>query len=115
MQLKKKIDLQNSHIIVKKLRKSTKIFGASRKPPSCKQEMTARERRGAVEATRMELGMEPGMELGIERDRVKAEQEGHFGGGFFRGVRFLKVVFPGLLLIPLKGGGGGGGRICKKF
>jgi hypothetical protein len=99
MQLNKKTDLQNSHKIVKKLCKSTKIFGASRKPPLCKQEMTARERGGGVEATRMEPGIEPGIELGIERDRVKRSRK-----DIFLGVRFLKVVLSGLLLIPLKGG-----------
>lgn len=99
MQLKKKPDLQNSHKIVKKPHKSTKIFGASRKPPLCKQRLTARERGGAVEATRMELGMEPGMELGIERDRVKRSRKDNFLGGEI----FLSGTFRSFVT-PIKGG-----------
>lgn len=99
MQLKKKPDLQNSHKIVKKPHKSTKIFGASRKPPLCKQRLTARERGGAVEATRMEPGMEPGMELGIERDRVKRSRKDNFLGGEI----FLSGTFRSFVT-PIKGG-----------
>lgn len=106
---RKKPELQNSHKIVKKLRKSTKIFfGASRKPPLCKWELTARERGGgAAKATRMKLGMEPGMELGIERDRVKRSRkdiflEGFFGGEIFESGTFRSFVNSikgGLLLV----------------
>jgi hypothetical protein len=103
MQLKKKPDLQNSHKIVKKPHKSKKIFGASRKPPLCKQRLTARERGGAVEATRMELGMEPGMELGIERDRVKRSRKDNLGGGGRRGEIFLSGTFRSFVT-PIKGG-----------
>lgn len=99
MELKKKPDLQNSHKIVKKPHKSTKIFGASRKPPLCKQRLTARERGGAVEATRMEPGMEPGMELGIERDRVKRSRKDNFLGGEI----FLSGTFRSFVT-PIKGG-----------
>jgi hypothetical protein len=47
----------------------------------------------------MELGMEPGMELGIERDRVKRSRKDNFLGGEI----FLSGTFRSFVT-PIKGG-----------